>query len=269
MITGPDEAMKKIELLGNFQDHREQRLRVLKIGLKVNTDIPSENVLLTGCHPLTALIPVKSVSDVLTHYGVSFTFLSREHCCGHQPLKQYFNEDSQESSRIRIYDDFARKSEYHNILKAKELGAKAIITICAGCNTMWNRLSKNQGLEIRHYLDLILDVFEQAHLEREIDFYEGCHRPHNFVPEFQNSIPEKSKRILACIEGLAFNELPAELCCRVAPEKVMSLSRTGTIVTSSSCCYSYLTRSCNADSPKVQFLGELLSESLGIGAQMQ
>ena len=61
MTTGPDEAMKKIELLGNFLDHREQRLRLLKVGLQVDTDKPSENVLLTGCHPLTSLTPVKSV----------------------------------------------------------------------------------------------------------------------------------------------------------------------------------------------------------------
>lgn len=265
MTTSPDESMKKIELLGNFLDHREQRLRLLKVGLQVDTDKPSENVLLTGCHPLTSLTPVKSVSDVLTHYGVSFTFLSREHCCGHQPLKQYFNEDRQDPSRIRIYDDFARKSECQNILKAKELGARSIVTICAGCNTMWNRLSKNQGLEIRHYLDLILDVFEHARLEREIDFYEGCHRLHNFVPEFQKSILENSKKVLTRIEGLALYELPAKLCCRIAPEKVMSLSRTGTIVTPSACCYSFLTRSRTADSPKIKFLGELLSESLGIG----
>ena len=265
MAMGPDDAMNKIELLGNFLDHHEQRLRLLKVGLQVNTDQPSENVLLTGCHPLTSFTPVKSVSDVLTHYGVSFTFLSREYCCGHQPLTLYFNEDKQEPSKIRIYDDFARKSESQNIVKAKELDARAIVTICAGCNTMWNRLSKNQGLEIRHYLDLILDVFEHAHLEREIDFYEGCHRLHNFVPEFQRSIPENSKRILARIEGLTLHELPAKLCCRKAPEKVMSLSRTGTIVTPSACCYSFLTRSRTVDSPKIKFLGEILSESLGIG----
>ncbi len=268
MTTGADQAMKKIEALGNYLDHREQRLRLLKVGLQVNTDRPAENVILTGCHPLFSITPVKSLSEILTHFGVSFTFLSREHCCGHQPLKQHFDEQSQDQEKIRLYDDFARISESGNLLQAKELGAKAIVTICSGCNTMWNRLSTNQGVEIRYYLDLLLDVFEGSQMERHIDFYEGCHRQHNFVPEFQNSIPENSKRVLARIEGLTLYDLPARLCCRIAPEKVMSLSRTGTIVTPSACCYSFLTRSRTADSPKIKFLGEILSESLGIRAQM-
>ena len=98
-----------------------------------------------------------------------------------------------------------------------------------------------------------------------ISFYEGCHRWHRFVPDFQESILENSQKVMARVEGLSFNEISSDVCCRFGAPKIFASRQTNTIVTPSSCCYSFLTQARSIDSPKVKFLTEILCESLNNG----
>ena len=173
-----------------------------------------------------------------------------------------FRENLKDDEQSPDYERYSRHSLSSKLTQAKDLNASGIVTICPGCNVMGNRYNEDHGLAILHYLDLILKVFEGSRLPLEVDFYEGCHRWHRFVPDFQESIPENSKKVMARMEGLVYNEIPSKICCRLGAAKIFASSQTGVIVTPSSCCYSYLTKARLADSPKVKFLTEILCESV-------
>ena len=258
------EALRKIEKQGSFLDHYEHRERLLKIGLGAKVDKKANYVIASGCYPVSSLTPLKAVIELLNAFEASYTFLSREVCCGHPVVEVMLRERPKDEQQTRNYENFARQCLTKNIIQAKELGAEAIVTLCCGCNTMWNHYSKNQGLPILHYLDLILEIFSKSRLNREVDFFEGCHQLHNFNPDFQESMTENSKKVLGRVEGLNFREVSNGLCCRISPEKIFASSHTNTVVTPSVCCYSFLTISRPVDGPKVIFLGEILCESLGI-----
>ncbi len=257
------EAIKKIENLGSSLDHYEQRERLLRVGLGANVDKKADYVIKTGCYGLFSLAPVKSFIDLMHHFGVSYTFLSKEVCCGRNIVEDMFLQGLKDEAQRQSYEGFVRQCASNNLTQAKALGAKAMVTICAGCNTMWNRYLKDEGVEVLHYLDLILKAFNGSRLPLEVDFYEGCHRWHKFVPDFQESMIENSKKVMARVEGLVFREISSKLCCRLVPEKIFASSQTSTIVTPNGCCYGFLTRSRPADGPRVKFLAEILWESLG------
>lgn len=260
--TQAKEALKKIERLGSSLDHYEQRDRLLKVGLAANIDKNADYVIITGCRPPFALAPLESFIDLLVHFDINYTLLSREVCCGSAMLECTFRRGFRDGRKRRIYESFAQQCLSKNLDQARALGARAVITICAGCNAMWNRYCREQGLDILYYLDLILEVFQGSKLPMEVDFFEGCHRTHNFIPEFQKSIIENSKKVLALIEGLALNEIPSRLCCRAVRQKIYASSQTNTIVTPNACCYTYLTMFRPENGPKVKFLAEILRESL-------
>jgi len=121
-------------------------------------------------------------------------------------------------------------------------------------------------VEILHYLDLILRVVDGAKLPLKVDFYEGCHGLQNYVPDFQESMIDHPKEVIARVEGLATREISSELCCRLVPEKVFAASQTGAIVTPNGCCYGSLTRLRPTHGPEVKFLAEIACESLAATA---
>lgn len=243
-------------------DHYEQRERLLRIGLGANVDEGADYVITSGCYPLSSMIPLESFIDLLNALRASYTFLSKEVCCAHPVVEPIFRKNLKDDRQRNSYEDFARQCLIKNVTKAKEFGVKGIVTLCCGCNTMWNSYCEDQRLAVSHYLDLTLELFPGSRLNREVDFYEGCHRLHNFTTDFQESMIDNSKKVLARVEGLKLREVSNGLCCRVSPGKIFASSCTNTIVTPSVCCYSFLTLSRPEDGPKVKFLTEILCESL-------
>ena len=262
MIEHPAAILKRIETVGGSLDRRQQRERLLTVGFGANIDKEAEYVILTGCHGPFSIAPVKYLVDLMRYFSVSYTFLSREDCCGKGIVEGMFQEGLKDDN----YEAYSRRSLSNKITQAKDLGASAIVTVCPGCNVMSNRYNKDHGIVVLHYLDLILKVLKESKLSLKVDFYEGCHRWHRFVPDFQESIPENSQKVMARVEGLSFNEISSDVCCRFGAPKIFASGQTNTIVTPSSCCYSFLTQARSTDSPKVKLLTEILCESLNNGA---
>jgi len=206
--------------------------------------------------------PLKAIVDLLNHFGANYSLLSKEVCCAHPVLELMSHENSSNAHEKEHYEDFARLCLNKNLDQAKNLDARAIVTLCCGCNTMWNSYAKEQSFPIWHHLDLILETFPGLPVNKEVDFFEGCHRLHNFTPHFQESMIESSKKVLAMVEGLTVREISSKLCCRFTPEKVFASSRTDTIIVPSVCCYSFLNLSRPSGGPKVKFIAEMLCESL-------
>ena len=255
-------AYEKIRRLGSYVDHHEQRERLLRSGLRANVDKRAQYAVMTGCNPLFSLTAVKSFLDLLNYFGVSYTFLSKEVCCG-RPIREgmFYNEPAGAGEK-RKYDDFIRGSLLDNVNQAKELGATAIVNICPGCDMTWNLYGANLGIDIVYYTEFLLGRYKKGMLDREIDFYEGCHRVHKLSPDSLERGIGSAKDLLSRIEGLTFNEISSDMCCRDVPQEIFAKCKTDTLVTPSQCCYSLLMTARPENGPQVKFLGEVLFEAV-------
>jgi hypothetical protein len=53
LVKDSAEAIRKIENLGSFLDHYEQRERLLRIGSGANVDKGADYAIISGCYPLS------------------------------------------------------------------------------------------------------------------------------------------------------------------------------------------------------------------------
>ena len=256
-------AHKKIQRLGSYIDHYEQRERLLRSGLKANVDKRADVAVMTGCNPLFSLTAVRSFVDLLRYFNISYTFLSKEVCCGRPIREGMFYKEPGAGEKIE-YEGFISESLLSNIIQAKELGAKIVINICPGCDMTWNLYGKNLGIEIIYYTEFLLAVFKSGKLTKEIDFYEGCHKLHKLSSGSLNRGISSAKELLSRIEGLKYHEVSSDMCCRVVPKDIFAACRTETLVTPSQCCYSLLTTTRPEGGPQVKFLAEVLCEALQV-----
>jgi Fe-S oxidoreductase len=82
-----------------------------------------------------------ALKNFLDHYGVSYTFLSKEYCCGWVPLMQpaVMAKDEERIKQLKgVVEEFLKE----NINQAKKVGAKAIVTICAPCEPNYIQSNK-------------------------------------------------------------------------------------------------------------------------------
>jgi Fe-S oxidoreductase len=255
-------AYEKIRRLRSYVDHHEQRERLLRSGLRANVDRRAEYAVMTGCNPLFSLTAVKSFLDLLQYFGVSYTFLSKEVCCGRPVREGMFYNEPADAGEKRTYDDFIRGSLRDNVNQARELGAKAIVNICPGCDMTWNLYGASLGIDIVYYTEFLLGRYQRGRLKKAIDFYEGCHRVHKLSPDSLGRGIVSAKVLLSRTEGLKFNEISSDMCCRTVPQEIFAKRATDTLVTPSQCCYSLLVTARPGKGPRVTFLGELLFEAL-------
>jgi hypothetical protein len=135
----------------------------------------------------------------------------------------------------------------------------------------WNPYGLDAGIAVLYYTEFLLGVFRQGRLEGGIDFYKGCHRLHELAPASLARAVCGAKELLSRVEGLKYHEVSPDLCCRVVPAAIFDACRTGTLVTSSRCCYSLLRAARPKDGPAVKFLAETLYaglENIGKGNTM-
>jgi Fe-S oxidoreductase len=255
-------AYEKIRRLSSYVDHHEQRERLLRSGLRADVDKRAEFAVMTGCNPLLSLTAVKSFIDLLHSFGVSYTFLSQEVCCGRPVREGMFYQEPADAGEKRKYDDFIRESLLNNANQARELSAKAIVSICNGCDMMWNLYGASLGIGIVYYAEFLSGIYKKGMLDKEIDFYEGCHKLHRLSPDSLERGISSAKDLMSRIEGLKFNEISSDMCCRTVPQDIFAKCTTDTLVTPSQCCYSLLMTARPEHGPQVKFLGEVLFEAL-------
>jgi Fe-S oxidoreductase len=255
-------AYEKIQRLGCYIDHHEQRERLLRSGLWAKVDKRADFAVMTGCNPLFSLTAIRSFIDLLRYFNVSYTFISKEVCCG-RPIREGMFYKAPESAAEKLrYEDFIRESLLTNVIQAKELGAKTIINICPGCDMTWNLYGGNLGIDIVYYTEFLLTVFKRGQLDKEIDFYEGCHKLHKLSPESLTRGISAAKELMSRIEGLKYHEVSSDMCCRIAPAEIFAACKTDTLVTPSQCCYIILMAARPKNSPEVKFLAETMYEAV-------
>ena len=243
--------IQQIETQGPSVEVGAMRLRLLKEMMGARVDQRAEYVVVSGCNAPFRFYHVKSFVDLLERLGVDYSFLSKEFCCGNSYLPK--NERSPE---LEALEPYAVNHEAHNMAAAESLGARALVTFCANCNARYRRHLVNPSLPILYWADLILDKLGGLALETTIDFYEGFHRDQNAIlPGAMD--PAIGKSLLRRIDGLAYNEIDSDMCCKQKPQDIFAAVRTGLLVTPTSCCYGYLSRTRPRET-RLVFLTDIL-----------
>lgn len=178
--------------------------------LPKGTDLPkrSEMVYFVGC---TSSYRQKELAlatfEILQKAGVEFTILEEEWCCASPLLRtgQWETEYVSASSIAR-----------HNVESAKEVGAKKIVTTCAGCYKTWKVdyleeygwLEAKHDFEVLHTTELLEDLLRggeinfQREIKMKVTYHDPCHLGRHA------NLYEAPRNVLKHISGLELVEMP-------------------------------------------------------------
>ena len=126
-----EDMVENIRNTGNAAADLPPRVEILeKHGLPYDRE--AENVIVTGCQILYLLPQVlSSLARVLQRGDSSYTFLSREYCCGnylYRPAIKARDEAAMAGCR-----ELSREFVDLNLSAARELGAKRLVIFCSPC----------------------------------------------------------------------------------------------------------------------------------------
>ncbi|NQU02628.1 MAG: (Fe-S)-binding protein [Syntrophaceae bacterium] len=231
------EAIENIRAYGVYHDSGEKRKRVLFEEIGVPADQKADYVLLSGCHQPEGMPQVFSaLRGFLDHFGVKYTFLSKEFCCGWLPLLQPAVM-AKDEEQVRIKRKTAQEFAQQNIKQAEKLGAKAVVTVCAACEPNYGELQDTTNLEILHYPQLLARFFDGGTLDMEADYYLGCYRFRRMITPKTLDV-DSMEAILGKIDELKLNRIDSKWCC-FAPKhmkEILSSIETDIVITTCSGC---------------------------------
>ena len=215
--------------------------------LKKEHDLPDEAewVYFIGC---TSNYRQKDLRDATLRFlkkaGIDFTLFD-EHCCT-SPLIR--------TGQLSPVNDFMN----YNIQKIKEVGAKKVITSCAGCyRTLKNDFTKHgadHDLEIYHTSELILQLLKEEKLKftsefnKKVTYHDPCHLGRH------SGLYEEPREVYKKIPGLSLVEMKRNRenawCCgagggvkigypdwsiEISKERLEEAKETGAKIVSSTC----------------------------------
>lgn len=255
-------AVANIRDHGSFLRSAERKNKVLQeLGFPMGQK--ADYAFIAGCiHPVLIPHVFKALKELMDYFGISYTLLPREHCCGYpvaQPAVTAKNDE--EIARAKeLSKEFIRE----NFKQAKALGAKSIVFFCAGCEPYYANAEKETDLEVISYYELLDRYFKGGRLDLEADYYAGCYLFRRGLTEQALDI-EPAKRVLEKINGLKVNYLDNKLCCVIEPlvEKLLASITTKTVITICSGCQRALTSKLK-DKPDIQLkmLPEIVLEAI-------
>lgn len=256
------ELMEKVERIENSDcsiGPMEMRRRLLTYAMNSRLDALAEYVVITGCRSTTAFVHLSHLVKLLKYYEVDYTFLSEETCCGNSFL-EHLNPKETAADEIEEYENYAKGFENRNLARIEALGIKKIVTACPGCNTRYNQFQSGK-IEVLYYTQLLARYVRDIRLDSQVNFYEGCHKYHrtaSFKIDTTNS-----KSLISGMKDLDVTDIP-NYCCRNLADKIFEKSDAATIVTPTSCCWTFLGNQRKADSPQVIPLTQLMCQALGL-----
>ena len=259
-----EKAVENIRKYGIYQGNGEARKKVLFDEVGLNADQEADHVFIAGCAQPEGMPHVFSaLKNCLDRFGVSYTFLSKEYCCGWMPLGQPAvmakNEEDIASSK-EISKEFIQE----NFKQARDLGAKSIVLFCGACEPSYSNFKDSEGLEVISYTELLDRFFEKGKLKLDADYYAGCYRFRRRITSTSIDL-EPPKRVLNKIEGLNVNYLDNNKCCYIPPhlDNLVEDISNRTLISICTGCYYNLQRTLKDKGDyDVKMLPEVIWESI-------
>jgi Fe-S oxidoreductase len=180
----------------------------------------AEYALIAGCFsPYLEPQDMVAFRKLLDHFGVDYTLLAKEYCCG----GLFFSHaiDEKHEGDLDQADELGREFLDKNLEQARELGASKILVYCAGCDMAFNRVDAAMAERVTWHPTLLASLFQGGRLDLQAHYYSGCHRYRNALlgttPDLDSVLSALNK-----IEGLELHPLDSELCC-MKPDQLGSL----------------------------------------------
>jgi Fe-S oxidoreductase len=200
----------------------------------------AEYALMASCfNPYLEPQDMTAFRKLLDHFGVDYSLLPKEHCCG-DPLYLHALDEKHEGDLERA-DEVTREFLDENLKQVRALGASKLVVYCAGCDMVFSRAPKDIPVEIIWHPTLLARLFRGGRLPLQADYYAGCHRYRRALlgttPDLDSVIEALNK-----IDGLELNHLDPNLCC-MNPGELESLTASikhNTIITPCSGCTLFL-----------------------------
>lgn len=197
-----------IRSTGNTSENLPNRVEVLE-AFELPYDRRAENVIITGCQIIGAMPQVlQKLIRILDRGGVTYTFLSKEYCCGnnlYRPAIKERNEEAMAECRA-----LSREFVGLNIEKAKGLGAQRLIIFCSPCYPIYKHAFPEE--EIIFYPQVINETIDTMEWDKKIDYYAGCYRLHRKFSPVPMDL-KSTNSIFSKINGLSINRISAPACC--------------------------------------------------------
>ena len=253
-----------IRTYGTYKDSGEGRRRVLVEDMGFRIGEKTEYVLITGCVQPEGMPHVfRALKDLLDHFQINYTLLSKEYCCGWLPLGQpaVITKNEEDIARAK---GLAREFILENFRQAEALGAKSIVLFCAACEPNYTNYAGATNLEIISYSQLLDRYFKGGRFDLEIDYYAGCYRFRRRIATEPVDV-EAAVRVLNKIDGLNVNHLDSKLCCYIPPhlEQLIGSLKTRILVTICTGCYYNLISSLQEKGGyQVKMLPEVVLEAV-------
>ena len=172
-------------------------------------DREAENVIITGCQILSVLPHILgSLIRILDRKNFSYTFLSKEYCCGnylYRPAIKARDDEAMAECRA-LSKEFVEK----NIVQAKSLGAKRLVIFCSPCYPIYKYAFPEE--DIVFYPAAISEVMETVSFKERIDYYAGCYKLHKKVSPVPMDL-KSTEEVFAKLEGVDINRISAPKCC--------------------------------------------------------
>lgn len=172
-------------------------------------DREAENVIITGCQILSVLPHIlKSFTRILQRKALSYTFLSKEYCCGnylYRPAIKAKDDNAMAECR-ELSKEFVGK----NIVQAKNLGAKRLIIFCSPCYPIYKYAFPEEN--IIFYPAAISEVMDPITYDEEIDYYAGCYKLHKRFSPVPMDL-ESTEAVFRKMEGMEVRRINAPICC--------------------------------------------------------
>jgi hypothetical protein len=201
-------TVESIRETGNADVNMTNRVELLeKWGLPC--DRRAENVVISGCQ-IPFLIPhvLQQYARILDRCKVSYTFLSKEYCCGNYLYRPAIKQrDEQALAECR---SLSQEFIGMNLELARALGAKRIVIFCSPCYPIFRHAFPEA--DIVFYPRLLEEALPPMQWRGAIDYYAGCYRLHRKLAPAPMDL-KSTNAVFDKIEGLSVNRIGAPACC--------------------------------------------------------
>jgi hypothetical protein len=172
-------------------------------------DRQAENVIVSGCQILSFLPHVlSSLARIYDRTGFSYTFLSKEICCGNNLYRPAIKARDEEA--LTECRELSKEFAARNLEAARSLGAKRLVIFCSPCYPIFKHALPQE--DIVFYPATLAEVMESIPCEESIDYYAGCYKLHRKFSPVPMDL-KSTNDVFARLEGVKINRISAPECC--------------------------------------------------------
>lgn len=186
-----------LDRMGILEEHR------------LRYDVPADTVIISGCQVIARqAATLRSLANILDRQGKSYSFLSKEYCCGNHLYRPAM--EAQDAEALNECRNLSKEFVGVNIQQAKRLGARRLAIFCSPCYPIYKYAFPEE--DILFYPALINEAMGRITCRMSIDYYAGCYRLHRKLAPVPMDL-QSTDEVFRKLDGLEVHRIDAPRCC--------------------------------------------------------